>query len=79
MKCDYCGSPFSSDKPWAKYCSSQHQNAAAYRKRKQAQSALLDSVVRNRARGDGSDETETKTVQAHEVSVQSAEPFRRRL
>jgi hypothetical protein len=77
MKCEYCGSPFSSDKPWAKYCSSQHQNAAAYRKRKQAQSALLDSVVRNRARAN--DETETETVQAHDVSVQSAEPFRRRL
>jgi hypothetical protein len=77
MKCEYCGSPFSSDKAWAKYCSSQHQNAAAYRKRKQAQSALLDSIVRNRARAN--DEAETETVQAHELPAQSAEPFRRRL
>jgi hypothetical protein len=75
MKCEYCGSPFSSDKPWAKYCSSQHQNAAAYRKRKQAQSALLDSVVRNRARVNKNDET----VQARELPAQSEEPFRRRL
>jgi hypothetical protein len=73
MKCEYCGSPFSSDKPWAKYCSSQHQNAAAYRKRKQAQSALLDSFVRNRARAND------ETVQAHELPAQSTEPFRRRL
>jgi hypothetical protein len=77
MKCEYCGSPFSSDKPWAKYCSSRHQNAAAYRKRKQAQSALLDSFVRNRARAN--DETETETVQAPELPAQPAEPFRRRL
>ena len=77
MQCEHCGGSFSSEKPWAKYCSSQHQNAAAYRKRKQAQSALLDSVVRNRARVNENDETET--VQAHEMSVQSAEPFRRRL
>jgi hypothetical protein len=79
MKCEYCGSPFSSDKPWAKYCSSQHQNAAAYRKRKQAQSALLDSVVRNRVRVNKNDETEIETVQARELSAQSEEPFRRRL
>jgi hypothetical protein len=72
MKCEYCGSPFSSDKPWAKYCSSQHQNAAAYRKRKRAQSRF----VRNRLRAN--DEAETEIGQAH-VPAQSAEPFRRRL
>jgi hypothetical protein len=77
MRCEFCGGPFSSEKPWAKYCTPRCQNAAAYRKRKMAQSALLDSVVRNRARAN--DETETETVQAHVVSVQSAEPFRRRL
>ena len=77
MKCEYCGSSFSSEKPWAKYCSSQHQNAAAYRKRKMAQSALLDSFVRNRARAN--DETAIETVQADELPAQPEEPFRRRL
>jgi hypothetical protein len=77
MRCEFCGAPFSSEKPWAKYCTPRCQNAAAYRKRKQAQSALLDSFVRNRARVNENDETET--VQAHELPAQPAEQFRRRL
>lgn len=77
MRCEFCGGSFSSEKPWAKYCTPRCQNAGAYRKRKMAQSALLDSFVRNRARANV--ETAIETVQAHEVPAQPAEPFRRRL